>query len=98
MDKKSPVRFKVVEQTEADRILIESRAGRGGRRSKYSPVLEAAEKLAPGKAIHLALSRIEAQGLRQAMRKLLGDTHRMRTSAVKGSDEQFHVVISTLAD
>lgn len=95
MDKNTSVRFKVVEQSEADRILSESRSGRGGRRSKYSPVLDAAEKLAPGKAIHLALSRIEAQGLRQALRKRLGDTHRMRTSSVKGSDGQFHVVIST---
>ena len=98
MSKSTPVRYKIVEQAEADRLLSESRSGRDGRRSKYSPVIEAAEKLVVGKALHLTLSRIEAQGLRQALRKRLGETHKIRTSSIKGAEGQFHVIVMPNAE
>ncbi len=93
MSKNAPVSYKTISQADAEKLLSESRGGGGGRRSKYSPVLDAAEKLTAGKALHLSLSRIEAQGLRQALRKRLGETHKMRTSAIQGSEGQFHVVV-----
>lgn len=88
------VKYKVVDQDEARRLMSEARSGRGGRRSKYQPVLDATQKLENGKAIHLTLSRTEVQGLRQAVRKRFGPDYRVASSAMKGSDGQFHVIIA----
>ncbi len=88
------VKYKVVDQEEARRVLSEARSGRGGRRSKYQPVLDAAQKLEAGKAIHLTLSRTEVQGLRQAIRKRFNTEFRVASSAVKGTEGQFHVIVN----
>jgi type IV secretory pathway ATPase VirB11/archaellum biosynthesis ATPase len=93
MSRMQSVKYKVVDQEEARRLLTEARSGRGGRRSKYQPVLDATQKLEPGKALHLTLSRTEVQGLRQAIRKRFGTDFRVASSAMKGTEGQFHVIV-----
>lgn len=87
------VPFRTMSQDDAQRLLAESRSGRGGRVSKYHGILEAARTLGQGKALHATLSRAEVQGLRQYLSKQLGDKVKVSSSAVKGEDGQFHVVV-----
>lgn len=89
----SSVSFRVMGEDEASRLLAESRSGRGGRVSKYYGILEAAKELQPGKAIHTRLSRAEVQGIRQYLTKQLGDSVKVVSSAVKGEEGQYHVIV-----
>lgn len=87
------VTFRVMNHDDANRLLAESRSGRGGRISKYHGILEAARSLPEGKAIHTRLSRAEVQGIRQYLTKQMGDAVKVVSSAVKGEPGQFHVVV-----
>ena len=89
----SDVSFRVVGHDEASRLLAESRAGRGGRISKYQGILDAFRTLGEGKAIHARLSRAEVQGIRQYLTKQLGDTVKVVSSAVKEEPGMFHVLV-----
>jgi hypothetical protein len=90
---------KKVTYTEVDtdhmkKLLSESRSGRGGRRSKYTPVKEAVDELGNDKALHLKLTKSEVQGVRQYLRKHFGKDIRVVSSAVKGGKDQYHVFVT----
>ena len=92
------VAFNVMDRDDAQRLLAESRSGRGGRSSKYQPILDAVKSLEGGKAVHAKLSRAEVQGLRQYLSKQIGGGIKVVSSAVKGEDGQFHVLIMHTED
>ncbi len=87
------VAFETVDTEEMNQVLAESRSGRGGRRSKYTPVKEAIEGLEGDKALHLKLTKSEVQGVRQYLRKHFGKSLKVVSSAVKGSKDQYHVFV-----
>jgi hypothetical protein len=87
------VSFETVDAEKMDKILSESRSGRGGRRSKYTPIKEAVDALEGDKALHLKLSKSEVQGVRQYLRKHFGKQVKVVSSAVKGSTDQYHVFV-----
>lgn len=88
------VTYTEVDTDHMQKVLSESRSGRGGRRSKYTPVKEAIEGLSEDKALHLKLSKSEVQGVRQYLRKHFGKDVRVVSSAVKGGKDQYHVFIT----
>lgn len=85
--------FEVVSTEAADRELTDYRSGRRGRTSRYQPVIEAVEGLAPGKALRLELTKNEVASLKQVARKRLGSAFTIRTAAIRGEQDRYAVFI-----
>ncbi|HLA64001.1 MAG TPA: hypothetical protein VK610_06215 [Rhodothermales bacterium] len=78
---------------DAKDILRSLRAGRGGRKSRYQPIVDAAGSLKSGQVITVqGVEKMQVQALRTYILRFL-DTDEWKVKSAKSKDDDSYVVV-----